>query len=104
MGEFISDLKNYDLWDNTLILSYSEFGRRISENGSKGTDHGEASCMFCMGGKVKGGIYGEVPDLLNTHDGNLISKIDFKEVYATLENKWFQVNSNVVKDAPLEFL
>jgi len=104
LGEFISDLKNYDLWDNALILSYSEFGRRISENGSKGTDHGEASCMFCMGGKVKGGIYGEVPDLLNTHDGNLISKIDFKEVYATLENKWFQVNSNVVKDAPLEFL
>ena len=104
LGEFTKKLKSQGFWNNVLILTYSEFGRRISENGSKGTDHGEASCMFCMGGKVKGGLYGEAPDLLNNHDGNLVSKIDFKEVYAALEKKWFQVNNNVVKDTPLEFL
>ena len=104
LAEFTQVLKSNNLWDDTLIMTYSEFGRRIKENGSKGTDHGEASCMFCMGGKVKGGIYGESPDLSNHHDDNLISKIDFREVYAELEKKWFKNNNKVIKSNPLNFI
>jgi len=101
---FTQELKSNNLWDDTLIMTYSEFGRRIKENGSKGTDHGEASCMFCMGGKVKGGIYGDTPDLKNHHDNNLVSMIDFREVYSELEKKWLKPDNKVVQEKPLNFL
>ena len=60
---FYNDLKNQGLLEDTLVLSFSEFGRRISENGSQGTDHGAASVMMAMGGKVNGGLYGTAPNL-----------------------------------------
>jgi len=103
LDKFIKNLKFNGLWNDALIMTYSEFGRRILENGSKGTDHGEASCMFCMGGKVKGGIHGKLPDLLN-NNGNVATKIDFKEVYATLQNEWFKVDKRFIKNTPLNFL
>lgn len=62
---FIKNLQAVDLWNNTLILSYSEFGRRLQENANKGTDHGSAAPHFIMGGKVKGGLYGTYPSLEN---------------------------------------
>ena len=101
---FTQELKSNNLWDDTLIMTYSEFGRRIKENGSKGTDHGEASCMFCMGGKVKSGIYGGTPDLKNHHDDNLVSMIDFREVYSEIEKKWLKSDNKVVQEKPLNFL
>ena len=104
LAKFTQELKSKGLWDDSLIMTYSEFGRRIKENGSKGTDHGEASCMFCMGGKVKGGIYGESPDLSNHHDDNLISKIDFREVYAELEKNWLKPDNKIIQAQPLSFL
>jgi uncharacterized protein (DUF1501 family) len=104
LAEFTQELKSNNLWDDALIMTYSEFGRRIKENGSKGTDHGEASCMFCMGGKVKGGIYGDTPDLSNHHDDNLVSKIDFREVYAALEKNWFKAHNKIIESRPLNFL
>lgn len=104
LAKFTQELKSNNLWDDTLIMTYSEFGRRIMENGSKGTDHGEASCMFCMGGKVKGGVYGDTPDLKNHHDDNLVSMIDFREVYAELEKRWFKPDNKVVQEKPLNFL
>ena len=60
--------------------------------------------MFCMGGKVKGGIYGESPDLSNHHDDNLISKIDFREVYAELEKNWLKPDNKIIQAQPLSFL
>jgi len=98
------ELEKDGLLDDVLIFTFSEFGRRVAENASKGTDHGEASCMFCMGGQVKGGIYGDTPDLSNHHDDNLVSKIDFREVYAELEKKWFKNNNKVIKSKPLNFI
>src|SRR5437764_13913401 len=62
---FYTDLKNQGLLDDTLVLSFSEFGRRITENGSGGTDHGAASVMLAMGGRVNGGLYGTAPSLAN---------------------------------------
>src|SRR5262249_12889454 len=60
---FYTDLRNHGLFESTLLVTFSEFGRRISENGSLGTDHGAASAMLVMGGKVNGGLYGTAPVL-----------------------------------------
>ena len=60
---FYTDLSNQGLLSDTLVLSFSEFGRRISENGSNGTDHGAAAVMLAMGGRVSGGLYGTAPNL-----------------------------------------
>lgn len=98
VNQAVQTLKNGisdEQWRNTLLVTYSEFGRRADENGSKGTDHGEASCMFCMGGSVKGGIIGDSPDLSNMHDNNLVFKTDFRDVYATIENKWFGYDKKI---------
>src|SRR5215213_2323073 len=58
---FLADMAEHGLADNVLILPWSEFGRRPEENGSRGTDHGSSSCMFVIGNKVRGGLYGEQP-------------------------------------------
>ena len=71
LGAFFTDMKNQGLADNVLALTFSEFGRRVQENGSAGTDHGAASPMFAIGGKVKGGLYGTYPSLTALDDGNL---------------------------------
>lgn len=104
LESFSTYLKQQGLWENTLVLTYSEFGRRIAENGNNGTDHGEASCMFCIGGNVKGGIYGGKIDLKNTHKDNLIYKVDYKEVYSTLEKKWFQVEHPTLSNTTIDFI
>ena len=71
-----------------LTLTFSEFGRRIEENGSRGTDHGEASPLFLIGGGVKGGLYGTPPDLATTNMGNVRYTVDFRSVYATVLERW----------------
>ena len=63
LSAFYNDLRNTGMINDTLVLTFSEFGRRISENGSTGTDHGAASVMLAMGGLVRGGIYGTAPNL-----------------------------------------
>ena len=69
-------------------MTFSEFGRRIEENGSRGTDHGEASPLFLIGGGVKGGLYGAAPDLVATNMGNVRFTVDFRSVYATVLEQW----------------
>ena len=69
-------------------MVFSEFGRRVDENASLGTDHGAASCMFLVGGKVKGGSPGQYPSLAKLGDGDLIYNTDFRSVYATLLDRW----------------
>ncbi len=79
-------------WDNVLVMTYSEFGRRIEGNGSEGTDHGTAAAHFFMGGKVTGGIYGTPPDLAAPDSrGNLVATTDFRRMYATC-GKWLGVS------------
>ena len=75
------------LWQDTLIASYSEFGRRVAENGSAGTDHGTAATHFVMGGGIKGGVYGEHPSLDELDNGDLIFTTDFKAYYQSLLNE-----------------
>jgi uncharacterized protein (DUF1501 family) len=78
-------LKELGQWDNTLIATYAEFGRRVRENASAGTDHGTANVHFVFGGAVKGGLYGHMPSLtVLSGDGNLIHTLDYRQYYATL--------------------
>ena len=81
-------------WDSTLILTYSEFGRRPRENLSNGTDHGTASAHFVLGGRVKGGLYGLPPALSRLDgNGNLPFAVDFRDLYATVLERWWGADS-----------
>jgi uncharacterized protein (DUF1501 family) len=88
IAAFYSDLAAHGNDKKVLTLTFSEFGRRIAENGSRGTDHGEASPLFMIGGGVKGGIYGATPDLSETNMGNVRYSTDFRSVYATVLERW----------------
>lgn len=79
-----------------VVLVFSEFGRRTQENASQGTDHGAAAPMFVVGGKVKGGMYGPIPDLSNLSDGDIQHQIDFRQVYAATLDTWMGGDSEVV--------
>jgi uncharacterized protein (DUF1501 family) len=93
---FYTDLLNHGLLNDTLVLQFSEFGRRINENGSQGTDHGAASVMIAIGGGVRGGIYGTAPNLRGTPDnptlensGNDVHyETDFRSVYSKVIDSW----------------
>lgn len=77
--------------DNVLVVLFSEFGRRIAENGGGGTDHGSASVMFALGDCVNGGVYGEMPDIgAPDSKGNLVHHTDFRQVYASIIDNWLQ--------------
>jgi uncharacterized protein (DUF1501 family) len=81
-------------WDSTLVMTYSEFGRRPRENLSSGTDHGTASAHFVMGGRVKGGLYGAPPELARLDgSGNLPFTVDFRDLYATVLERWWGVDA-----------
>ncbi|HEY1375456.1 MAG TPA: DUF1501 domain-containing protein, partial [Gemmataceae bacterium] len=76
--------------------TFSEFGRRVKENGSRGTDHGAGSCLFVAGPSVKGGPVGDHPRLDDLDSGDLKYAIDFRRVYATLLDDWLGVDSRAV--------
>jgi uncharacterized protein (DUF1501 family) len=81
-------------WDDTLVLTYAEFGRRPKENLNNGTDHGTANVHFAMGGRVAGGLYGAAPNIRNVSgDGNPAFAVDFRSVYATVLDKWWGIDS-----------
>ena len=98
---FYNDLKNQALLEATLLLSFSEFGRRISENGSQGTDHGAATVMLAMGGRVNGGLYGTAASLntdpanptLENNAGDVHYETDFRSVYAQVIEQWLGASS-----------
>jgi len=95
-------------WDRTLVLTYSEFGRRARENQSRGTDHGTASSHFALGGAVKGGLIGTMPELERLDaTQNLVHTSDFRQVYATIARQWWGVPPEKVirgRYDPLPFL
>jgi uncharacterized protein (DUF1501 family) len=98
---FYRDLLNQGMLSDTLVLQFSEFGRRISENGSNGTDHGAASLMMAMGGNVRGGIYGTAPNLRSAPDNPTLEnnsqdvrhETDFRSVYARVIDNWLGADS-----------
>ncbi|HZX68952.1 MAG TPA: DUF1501 domain-containing protein [Candidatus Elarobacter sp.] len=85
---FQTDLAAHGLDDKVLTLTFSEFGRRVTQNASNGTDHGAAMPMFLIGSGVKGGTYGEHPSLTELDHGDLAFSTDFRSVYATVIQRW----------------
>ena len=95
VAAFVTDLKKTGKLDDTLVMTFSEFGRRVEQNASNGTDHGTANNLFVFGGKLKkAGIYNEAPDLQNLDNGDLKHQVDFRQVYASILDKWLNVNNN----------
>jgi uncharacterized protein (DUF1501 family) len=91
---FVNDLKKNDTFKDTLILTFSEFGRRVQQNAAGGTDHGAANNMFLIGQNLqKKGFYNDAPNLVKLDgNGDLIHTVDFRSVYATILDKWLQVD------------
>jgi len=79
-------------WRDTLLMTYSEFGRRLAENASGGTDHGTAASHFVVGGRVSGGLHGESPRFDNVTDGDLEFTVDFRSMYRTAVRDWFELD------------
>ncbi|MDF1838848.1 MAG: DUF1501 domain-containing protein, partial [Planctomycetota bacterium] len=104
----LEELESRDRLKDTLIMTMSEFGRRVAENGSKdgaGTDHGLASVQWLMGGHVKGGLLGPRPDLTNLDgNGNLRHVYDFRQVNGAVVRDWFGVNPKELFTADLQHL
>lgn len=92
---FVSDLEKNNRFGDVLIMTFSEFGRRVSENASGGTDHGTANNLFVMGKdlKKKGFLNGS-PDLRKLDEGDLIHQVDFRSIYATLLNRWLAADDS----------
>jgi uncharacterized protein (DUF1501 family) len=108
VGAFIKDLKINNRFNDVLFFTFSEFGRRVSQNASGGTDHGTANNMFLIGGGLKEkGVINTMPDLSDLDQGDLKYKVDFKNVYATVLNKWLRADDEKIlgkKFDPLKFL
>lgn len=102
---FVKDLKTNNRFDDVLLFTFSEFGRRVSQNASGGTDHGTANNMFLISGGLKQkGMINALPDLGDLQDGDLKYKIDFKNVYATILNKWLNADAQKILGRQYDFM
>ncbi len=90
---FLDDLAASRLADHVLVMIFSEFGRRVAENGSMGTDHGTAAPVFLAGPCVRPGLHGTYPSLMDLVDGDLKMAVDFRRVYATILERWLGLPS-----------
>lgn len=97
MAAFLNDLKQHDKLNDTLVITFSEFGRRVEQNASNGTDHGTANNVFLFGGRLKKqGIYNDAPNLTDLDNGDLKYQVDFREVYGTILDNWLDVNNQQI--------
>lgn len=108
MASFVQDLKDNDRLNDVVVLTFSEFGRRVKQNASGGTDHGTANNVFIINGDLKKpGVFNETPDLKDLDEGDLIYKVDFRRIYATLLEKVLGGNTqDILKRGfePLDFI
>ncbi len=102
---FTADLKRNNRFDDVLMMTFSEFGRRVSQNASNGTDHGTANNMFFIGGGLKQkGVLNAMPDLGDLNEGDLKHKVDFQSVYATVLNKWLGSDDKTILGKQYDYL
>jgi uncharacterized protein (DUF1501 family) len=102
IGGFFETLKNNGHAGRVRLMTFSEFGRRVQENGSRGTDHGAASCLFVAGPSIKGGVVGKHPSLADLDADDLKFHTDFRSIYATQLDAWLGCDSKVVLGAKWE--
>jgi uncharacterized protein (DUF1501 family) len=96
VAAFVADLKQQGNFERVLLMTFSEFGRRVAENANSGTDHGAAAPMFLIGGGVKPGLFGKHPSLTNLDNGDLRFSTDFRSVYASVLEEWLRAPSEMV--------
>jgi len=96
LKSFMADLKEQGASDRVVVMTFSEFGRRVGENASAGTDHGQGSCLFTLGQPVKGGLYGKYPSLSDLSQGDLKFNTDFRGIYATVLENWLKTPSKPI--------
>jgi uncharacterized protein (DUF1501 family) len=96
---FLTDIKAQGNQDRVSVMTFSEFGRRVQENASGGTDHGQGSCMFLAGAPIKGGLYGKYPSLSDLSQGDLKFTTDFRSVYATVLEDFMKTPSKEILKA-----
>lgn len=106
IGAFVKDLKKNDRFKDTLILTFSEFGRRVKQNASRGTDHGTANNVTLIGGSLKkAGVFNEIPNLYDLDEsGDLKYSVDFRSVYATILDNWLEVDDRTVLNSSFDKL
>ena len=96
IAAFVADLKRQGNFERVLLITFSEFGRRVAENANGGTDHGTAAPMFVVGGSVKPGLFGKHPSLTDLDHGDLKFNTDFRSVYGTVLDSWLNTPSQIV--------
>ena len=96
IAAFVADLKQQGNFERVLLITFSEFGRRVAENANGGTDHGTAAPMFVVGGSVKPGLFGKHPSLIDLDHGDLKFNTDFRSVYSTVLDSWPNTPSQIV--------
>jgi uncharacterized protein (DUF1501 family) len=96
VAAFVADLKQQGNFERVLLMTFSEFGRRVQENANGGTDHGAAAPMFLLGGAVKAGLFGKYPSLTDLDHGDLKFNTDFRSVYGTVLDRWLKAPSEIV--------
>ncbi|OQY93426.1 MAG: twin-arginine translocation pathway signal [Sphingobacteriales bacterium UTBCD1] len=97
VAAFAKDLKSNNRFNDVMLFTFSEFGRRVQQNASGGTDHGTANCMFLVsGGLKKKGLLNDLPNLSDLDQGDLKFKVDFKDVYATMLKKWLDADDATI--------
>jgi len=104
IAAFVDDLKRDGLLDRVLLMTFSEFGRTLKENGRRGTGHGAAAPVLLAGGRVRGGLIGPQPSLTDLDNGALKFHTDFRQLYATVLDRWLGLDSRTVLDYPYESL
>lgn len=93
LAAFRNAMLETGMWFQIVVMTYSEFGRRPAENGSRGTDHGTAAPHIMIGGNIKGGLYGVQPSLVDLENGDLKFNVDFRSLYTTIARRWFGVSA-----------
>jgi len=102
---FVKDLKTNNRFDDVMLFTFSEFGRRVEQNASGGTDHGTANNMFLISGGLKQkGLINSLPDLADLQEGDLKYNVDFKNVYATVLNKWLGADDTKILGKQFDYL
>jgi uncharacterized protein (DUF1501 family) len=103
VAAFVRDLQQQKRLDQVMVMTFSEFGRRVGQNASNGTDHGTANNLWVLNGQLrKPGFFNAAPNLANLDDGDLKFQIDFKNIYATLVRKWLQADPGQVLGRQLD--
>jgi len=96
MNAFVREMQRQGNYQRVMLLTFSEFGRRVAENASGGTDHGTAAPMFVTGGAVAPGIHGTAPDLADLDHGDLKYTTDFRGIYGSILDQWLRTDSQKI--------